>query len=61
MVKQAVMDITGKQLDCRADINKDSYIDHQSVGCEEIFKSMDELKSFIFDEDSRVDMGNDNV
>lgn len=61
MIKKAVFEVTGKKLDCRADINRESYIDHQSVDEGDIFESMDELKSFIFDKESVVRTGNDNV
>jgi hypothetical protein len=61
MIKQAVFEVTGKQLSCNADVDKESYIDHQSVEEGKIFSSMDDLKSFIFDKDSYVKTGNDNV
>jgi len=61
MIEQAVFEVTGKKLDCRADINRESYIDHQSVDEGDIFTSMDNLKSFIFDKESYIRTGNDNV
>jgi len=66
MIKQVVKEVTDLEFVCLINPFADycesfSYIDHQSIGkSNEIFSSMDELKAFIFDKDSYIEMGNDN-
>lgn len=62
-IKEIVKEVTGHELICKIDVNNsyESYIDHQSIGMSnEIFESKDSLKRFMFDNDSYVEMGNDN-
>lgn len=66
MVYDVVREYTGSELEFDNINNKfdfdGSYIDHQSIGdSNEIFASKETLKKFIFDMDSYVEMGNDNV
>lgn len=67
MIKQAVKEVHNLELECMIDVTDrgtsyDSYIDHQSVGeHNEIFKDMETLKAFLFDELSEIEMWNDNI
>lgn len=69
MIADVVTETSGWTLVCPIDVDNQaynspnySYIDHQSIGeSNEIFASKDELKAWIFDKESYVRMGNDNV
>ena len=69
MIEEVVKEVTGMNVkmnigfsyDDNIDKKYNSYIDHQSVDNHGIFESKETLKNFLFDENSYIEMGNDNV
>lgn len=67
MINDVVLRVTGKKIDCKINVETsyNSYIDHQSASGDgeniEMFESEEKLEAFIFDQDSCIEGGNDNV